>query len=127
MDNRTSPNVWPAPGARVTCSSAPGLVTIVLTGEIDLLVMDALEEALVTAGKAQPADVVVDLGGVTFVGSQALSFLVRLHHLTAGESRLTTLRDVPPMVRKAMITVGLDLLFALHEDGISGPRGIERH
>ncbi|MFG1925545.1 STAS domain-containing protein [Cryptosporangium sp. NPDC048952] len=118
-------NGWLAPDTRVSVTTAPGLVTIALNGEIDLLVMEALDGALATAGEAQPADVVVDLGGVTFIGSQALSFLVRLHHLTAENSRLTTLRNAPPMVRKAMVTVGLDLLFALEEGGISGPRGSE--
>jgi len=125
MDNRSSQNGWLAPASRVACSTAPGLVTIMLNGEIDLLVNEALEGALATAGDAQPADVVVDLAGVTFIGSQALSFLVRLHQLTAAESRLTTLRNVPPMVRKSIVTVGLDLLFALEEGGISGPRGTE--
>lgn len=125
MDNRSTHNGWLAPDSRVTCTTAPGLVTITLNGEIDLLVIESLESALTAAGEAQPADVVVDMGGVTFIGSQALSFLVRLHHLTAEESRLTTLRNVPPLVRKAMVTVGLDLLFALDEGGISSPHGNE--
>ncbi|GAA3387579.1 STAS domain-containing protein [Cryptosporangium minutisporangium] len=106
-------NGWPASQSRVTCTVAPGLVTITLTGEIDLLVNEALESALTTATEAQPSDVVVDLGGVTFIGSQALSFLVRLHHVAAEQGRMTTLQQVPSMVRKAMMTVGLDLLFAL--------------
>ena len=122
MDNRTSRNGWHAPEARVRCAVAPGLVTITLNGEIDLLVIESLDQALATVGEAQPADAVVDLGGVTFIGSQALSFLVRLHHLTSEQGRLTTLHNVPPMVRKAMVTVGLDLLFALEEGGISGQR-----
>jgi len=88
---------------------------VALSGEIDLLATEALEAAMVTVAEAQPADVCVDLGAVTFIGSQALSFLVRLHHLTADHARLTTLHRVPPMVRKAMVTVGLDLLFALEE------------
>jgi anti-anti-sigma factor len=91
------------------------VVTLTLAGEIDLLANDSLEEALATATKAQPADISVDLGGVTFIGSQALSFLVRLHQLTADNARLTTLHNVPKSVRKAMVTVGLDLLFALEE------------
>ncbi|MFI5953365.1 STAS domain-containing protein [Cryptosporangium sp. NPDC051539] len=112
MENRSG---WLNPQSRVNTAVTGGLVTITLSGEIDLLVADLLEGALGTAAEAQPSDVVVDLGGVTFIGSQALSFLVRLHHLTAEQSRLTTLQRVPPMVRKAMVTVGLDLLFALEE------------
>lgn len=125
MDNRSPQHGWPNPASRVTCSSAPGLVTITLNGEIDLLESEALDSALATAAAAQPVDVVVDLAGVTFISSQALSFLVRLHHLTGEEGRLTTLRNVPPMVRRAMVTVGLDLLFALEVGGISSPRGTE--
>ena len=113
---------WPEPQNRVTCKATDGVVTITLNGEIDLLANEALEAAMVVATEAQPADVAMDLAGVTFIGSQALSFLVRLHHLTADNSRLTTLHGVPNMVRKAMVTVGLDLLFALedphaHTDG----------
>jgi anti-anti-sigma factor len=106
---------WPAPPSRVGCAVVGGVVTITLDGEIDMLAHEALEGALVTASEAQPADVTVDLKAVTFIGSQALSFLVRLHHLTAEHARLTTLHNVPSMVRKAMVTVGLDLLFALEE------------
>jgi len=130
MENRSPQNSLSttgrmSPQGRVACTTSPGLVTITLDGEIDLLVTEALDGALATAADARPADVAVDLGGVTFIGSQALSFLVRLHHLTAEDGRLTTLHHVPPMVRKAMVTVGLDLLFPLEESGISGPRGIE--
>ncbi|SHN42692.1 STAS domain-containing protein [Cryptosporangium aurantiacum] len=125
MENRSTHNGWPGSPSRVTCSTAPGLVTITLSGEIDLLAADALEAALATAADAQPSDVVVDLTGVTFIGSQALSFLVRLHHLTAEEGRLTTLQRVPPLVRKAMVTVGLDLLFAL--DGPAAERSESEH
>ncbi|TQS44462.1 STAS domain-containing protein [Cryptosporangium phraense] len=113
MESRS--NGWLSPQSRVSTTVTGGLVTVTLGGEIDLLVVDLLEAALGTATDAQPADVVIDLGAVTFIGSQALSFLVRMHHLTAEEGRLTTLQRVPPMVRKAMVTVGLDLLFALEE------------
>ena len=113
---------WPAPPGRVSCTASGSVVMITLSGEIDLLVNDDLEAAMATAAAAQPADVAVDLAAVTFIGSQALSFLVRLHHLTADQSRLTTLHRVPKAVRKAMVTVGLDLVFALEEppagDGI---------
>ena len=50
MDNRTSHNGWLAPDTRVACTTAPGLVTITLNGEIDLLVMESLDNALTTAG-----------------------------------------------------------------------------
>jgi anti-anti-sigma factor len=106
---------WPEPQSRVSCTATNGVVMITLNGEIDLLASEALEAAMVVATEAQPADVAVDLAAVTFIGSQALSFLVRLHHLTADNSRLTTLHKVPNMVRKAMVTVGLDLLFALED------------
>ena len=106
---------WPASRNRVTCTTAGGVVSLTLSGEIDLLLNDALNDALATATAAQPADISIDLAEVTFIGSQALGFLVRLHHLTAEQGRLTTLHNVPKVVRKAMVTVGLDLLFALDD------------
>jgi anti-anti-sigma factor len=115
MESNSPRAGWPAPQGQVGCTAAGGVVTITLAGEIDLLTNDALEAALATAAEAQPADISIDLAGVTFIGSQALSFLVRLHHLTAENNRLTTLHSVPKPVRKAMVTVGLDLLFALEE------------
>jgi anti-anti-sigma factor len=102
---------WPAPAHRVeTVTDAAG-VSITLSGEIDMLAQASLEEAAQTAIARQPADVVVDLGGVTFLGSQALSFLVRLHQATAGQGAATILRRVPRSVRTSMVTVGLDTLF----------------
>lgn len=115
MHAQSPPVGWAAPPGRVTCTTSGSVVMITLTGEIDLLVNDDLAAAMATAAAAQPADVAVDLDAVTFIGSQALGFLVQLHHLTAEQSRLTTLHRVPKPVRKAMVTVGLDLVFALEE------------
>ncbi len=61
-----------------------GSVTLRVTGELDLLTTPKLEEWIALALGDQPAVLVIDLTGVTFLASCAISALVAAHQAGAG-------------------------------------------
>jgi anti-anti-sigma factor len=81
---------WPRTLLQISVSWMEGTAIMVLIGEVDLstasLLQDHFDEIVLGAGRA---DLVVDLGLVTSLGSTGMSFLVTAHRqLQAQGSRL---------------------------------------
>ena len=55
---------------------ADGLITVVLTGEVDVLTVGQVRSALADAIAARPRSVVVDLSELSFIDSTGLGALV---------------------------------------------------
>jgi anti-sigma B factor antagonist len=103
--------VWEEPGG------AARSVIVHAAGEIDLVSASQLDEALdeVLARPAAPGHVVVDLTGVTFLGSVGLSLLVkndqRLRDAGGGLHVVTGNR----LVARAIAMTGLAEKLTLHD------------
>jgi anti-sigma B factor antagonist len=102
-----------AAGHEVSVERDGDKVRLVLTGEIDL---SAAPDVAVHAEQAlvgNPATVVVDLSGATFLDSSGIGALVVLTN--SAESRPTTLhlKPGPPNVMRVLDLVGLTDTFQL--------------
>lgn len=78
-----------------------GVLTVTLTGELDLSAWERLEE--ISSQVAPGSPVVVDGSGVTFCDSTALRFLVRLRN----QSQSLTLRKPSTALRSLLDMIGL--------------------
>ena len=59
----------------------------------------------------QMTDLVIDMGGVTFLDSRGMAVLIHLHGKAAARGGKLTLLTVPPRVAKALGVAGLDQVF----------------
>ena len=87
---------------------ADGVVTVVATGELDLVTAPALRTALEQAVALMPDSIVVGLATVTFVDSTGLGALVHGWRLASDQGIKLTLRDASPPVRRVITVTGLD-------------------
>lgn len=95
-----------------------GVRGLVVGGEIDSTEADALERAGIDLLGAAPELVVVDLGGVRFLGSRGMTALLRIRWAAAaGGARLRVVTGVAnrPVLRPLTIT-GLDRELDLYPD-----------
>jgi len=60
-------------------------------------------------------DVVLDLTGVTFLGSSGMGTIAELHQDLGRQQRHLSLRGASPMIRKAFAITGLDRMLDLDE------------
>lgn len=81
---------------------------LVLAGEIDLANADAVVEVGTRClRESSLRELVIDLGGVTFMDSTALSALVRLRNAAIEAHRSMTLDNVPDRVARLLEMTGL--------------------
>jgi anti-sigma B factor antagonist len=106
LDDGTSPVRWAEDGTGVR---------LALAGEIDMRCREELTAVLDDLSAQPPADVTADLARVTFISSEGLAFLVRLHQQVAGVRRRLSVLDPPPDVRRVFELTDLDQLFTIVE------------
>lgn len=98
-------------------------VVVTASGELDLLTASRLSTQLELAEAivVPPAPVVLDLTGITFMGSAGLSVLL-VHHerCTALGSRLEVVPGGRAVTRPLEMT-GLDQVLAVPSDFVGGP------
>ena len=78
-------------------------------GELDLSTAQILLDAVAEAG--EPAGLVVDLGGITFIGSTGLAALVELHKRQRTAGSAVSLRNLSPLAAKLLDLTGLSEQF----------------
>ncbi|WP_066460748.1 STAS domain-containing protein [Sanguibacter suarezii] len=79
-------------GSSITPQDIEGTTHVILRGEIDAALRDRASEAMLFVVSANNP-VVADVGGVTFIDSSGLAFLVQLHRLCAESGLDLELRD----------------------------------
>jgi anti-sigma B factor antagonist len=84
-------------------SSEGGRTVLVLTGELDISTVGALEPTLVELGNQAPQHLIVDLTGVTFMDSSGIALLLEIAELVPG----TQLRNPSPLIRQVIEMTGL--------------------
>ncbi|HUA47214.1 MAG TPA: STAS domain-containing protein [Solirubrobacteraceae bacterium] len=78
-------------------------VTVRLAGELDITNIDALASGVAPALERGPQRMVVDVSGLRFADSSAIALWVRW----AGVVPEIELRDVPPLLRRVVESMGL--------------------
>lgn len=102
-----------APVTSCTCARQQGIFLITVTGDLDFAAAERapLAAALSSYRSDEPLDVVLDLGGVTFLDSSGLSWLMAVRSAAALADRRVRLRRSSPLVDKVLEMAGLTRYF----------------
>jgi len=89
-------------------------VVVAVVGDIDLATADQFEAALVEAFTEFSGQVVLDLAGVSFMDSQAITTLLRVHTRYDDPPRLM-IRSLQPSPKRVFELTGLDRILRISE------------
>ncbi|HET6865980.1 MAG TPA: STAS domain-containing protein [Solirubrobacteraceae bacterium] len=78
-------------------------VKVTVSGELDITNIDTLASAVAPALKREPARLIIDVGDLRFADSSAIALWVKW--ATAVPD--VELRDVPPLLRRVVDSMGL--------------------
>jgi anti-sigma B factor antagonist len=81
--------------------------TVALSGELDLVGVHALEQALRSAQEAD-GPLIIDLRELEFIDSSGLGVLVRFHNAATTSDFAYSVIPGPPAVHRAFVLAGLD-------------------
>jgi anti-sigma B factor antagonist len=84
------------------------VVTVLVRGEVDLTESGELRAVLADACAGPHRTAIVDLSGVTFMGSSGMGVLAQQYHTMAAEGRALQVTGCPPRLRRAFEVTGLD-------------------
>jgi anti-anti-sigma factor len=87
-------------------------ITLRVTGELDLVTTPRLEKSIIVALGHRPAVLVIDLTGVTFLGSSAISALVIAHKASADTTAVRVVAASRETLRPLQLA-GLELTLAI--------------
>lgn len=93
-----------------TVHRSSGVSTVVVEGEIDLSVVDALRAAMEQA-ISQDANVVVDLGGVTFLDSLGLRLLLEAKRSAEARGGAFSVGSTSAAVERVFEVTGVGSFF----------------
>jgi anti-sigma B factor antagonist len=103
----------------VEVGTRDGAVVVSVRGELDLATVPVLRERLDSLGDVAtapaPSRVVIDLTGVTFIGSAGLALLVEQHAKCAERNVVLVVVASGSVVPRAIQVTALDQVFAVHE------------
>jgi anti-anti-sigma factor len=97
----------------VRCVHASGELVIHLTGEVDMNSWSQLDKAFEAVVAAGPCPVTVDLSAATFVDSNTLGFLARLHEQVTATGHPLVLSSPTRIVARAIEVTGLDQVLTI--------------
>ncbi|MGO8850128.1 STAS domain-containing protein [Mycobacterium sp.] len=101
-----------------------GVSVVRVGGEIDLVTVPALEQAIDVVVAESPAALVIDLSGVEFLGSVGLKILAATHEKLGTATQFGVVARGPATRRPIHLT-GLDKIFLLYptlDDALSAVR-----
>ena len=91
-------------------------VIVSVTGEVDIATTDQLSEALGAALRRGIGGLICDLSGVRFLGAAGLTVLLVARRRAIARRAAFALVCPQPGPRRVIGLVGLDAVFALHDD-----------
>lgn len=92
---------------------APGVTVLAVSGEVDMVSAPALRDALVN-GLGDGGTFVVDMTGVTFLGSAGLAVLVEAARLTQQANATLKVVATARAVTRPLEATGLGEVFSVH-------------
>lgn len=96
--------------------TADDLTRIALDGRLDLEGTQAIDRQFAFATSTQPLRLAVDLTGVSYVASIGLRTLLTAARAQAGRGGRMVLVWPSEMVRRVLVTTGVDTLIPIVED-----------
>ncbi|MFD4639225.1 STAS domain-containing protein [Lentzea sp. NPDC058436] len=93
---------------------APGVTVLAVSGEVDMVSAPSLREALVN-GLGDGGTFVVDMTGVTFLGSAGLAVLVEAAKLAQQQDATLKVVATARAVTRPLEATGLGEVFNLHQ------------
>jgi anti-anti-sigma factor len=96
------------PPLSVVSALRDGRLEFAVAGEIDLATADIFRSTIDAALHGSDGDVVIDLGGVTFLGSPGLHALVRTQRELERDARRMVIICPPGSARRIIEVCGLD-------------------
>lgn len=94
-------------------SSNAGLITLTVTGTVDMLTAPLLTEAVLQVLTEHPAGLILDLTKVDFLGSAGMTVLVASHQLITPTARFGIVATGPHTARPLQL-VGLDQVLSIY-------------
>ncbi len=94
---------------------------LAVSGDIDMVTAPEFEKQLLAAVRERPGTLVVDLGGVEFLGSAGLTALVAAHQEAADHTKLRVVATSSATARPLQLT-GLDQeipVFATRDEALA--------
>ena len=95
----------------------PGLVKVLLKGELDLSTVSKVEEELRRVEAGEPALLVVDLSDLNFLDSTGLRLIVTADHRAREQGRRLTVVKGPDTVQRVFSITKLDERLEMVEPG----------
>ncbi len=93
---------------------ANGVTVLAVSGEVDMVSAPALRDALVSE-LADGRTLVVDMAGVTFLGSAGLAVLVEAARLAPQRNAALKVVATARAVKRPLEATGLEEVFSVHE------------
>ena len=100
---------------QVSTARRGSFAVLTVVGEVDLGTVSALADAVSTATSDGSADLVIDLGGVTFLDSSGLKVLVSTLKRTEKAGKSLSLVAVPRVVMRVLTVTALDKVFSIYD------------
>ena len=97
-------------------SPVTGVVVLRVSGEIDMLTAPVLIDHVRTQLKGTLRSLVIDLTGVTFLGSAGLAVLAEAHHTATAAAVAVRVVASSRMVLRPLQVTGLDQLLTIVAD-----------
>ncbi|PWM24059.1 MAG: anti-anti-sigma factor [Oscillospiraceae bacterium] len=99
-------------------SPVDGVMTVLLTGEIDHHTAAALREEIDAAVEThQPRLLTLDFGGVSFMDSSGIGLVMGRYKLVSAYGGKVAIANVPRPMRRVMRLAGLDRLAEMEHNG----------
>ena len=97
----------------ITIEGPDGLITVAVSGEVDIATSSTLGRALDAAVALAPRNLELDLRECTFIDSTGLQVIIRAGTALAQSGRSVTLKQPQAHVRRVFVTAGLDQIDGL--------------
>lgn len=98
----------------IRSKTGDGFLVIELAGELDLATVQQSRDHIQDLVSAASGVVVLDLGGVTFLDSTALTLFVSLHRRLSAAGRLLILANVSRQVGRPIALTGVDRVITVN-------------
>lgn len=97
-------------------SLADNLIRVSLDGRLDIDGARAIEDRFVFLTTTSPVNVIVDLAAVSFLASIGIRMLMTAARGQQGRGGKLVLAAAQPVVKKVLVTAGIDQLIPLFDD-----------
>lgn len=104
---------WPDSGVAIDVDRRADAVVVRVVGDVEMSTSRNVQDAVINALDEQPGAVVLDLDGVSFLGSDGLAALISCQKYAASSGRLRVVVQNPIGLRPIQLT-GLDSFIAVY-------------